>query len=327
MQTIVTEGAHMGPATGEAPTAAMRPIDSANPAALPHGLTLLGVASTEPAWTSLTLQLDARGCRDSTFRWAGSIVEALSILREDAFDCVIVSDRRAGMRLGEQPASQIDPIEFVRAMRTSGHDEPVVLLSSEAGDEYLEQAIDLACTPVHLERGWESRALLPLIEQEIRRSRLKRDNLRLEIADQKRLVRERDETEHLLDRQRLILNELRELVDEAEVADEPSPATDDSMAVVESESVERFYDELLRTYVMMGSGRLEAEIEQLTQLLATAGVSLRRALDMHLTQVEKLVRGLGSRSSRHVMSRADILALELMIQLGECYRQKASDTQ
>lgn len=314
----------MGPATGEVPTAAVRPIDSANTAALPHGLTLLGVASTEPAWTSLTLQLDARGCRDSTFRWAGSIVEALSILREEAFDCVIVSDRRSGMRLGEQPASPIDPIEFVRAMRTSGHDEPVVLLSSEAGDEYLEQAIELACTPVHLERGWESRALLPVIEQEIRRSHLKRDNQRLEIADQKRLVRERDETEHLLDRQRLILNELRELVDEADVADAPTPAQSDSMEVVETESVERFYDELLRTYVMMGSGRLESEIEQLTQLLATAGVSLRRALDMHLTQVEKLVRGLGSRSSRHVISRADILALELMIQLGECYRQQAS---
>jgi hypothetical protein len=31
---------------------------------------------------------------------------------------------------------------------------------------------------------------------------------------------------------------------------------------------------------------------------------------------------LGNRSTRHIMARADLLALELMIHLGECYRRR-----
>ncbi len=81
-----------------------------------------------------------------------------------------------------------------------------------------------------------------------------------------------------------------------------------------------YYQELLRTYVIMGSGGLGAEIAKLAELLAVAGLSPRQALELHLERVEELVRGLGSRSTRHVMARADLLALELMIHLGECYQ-------
>ena len=38
--------------------------------------------------------------------------------------------------------------------------------------------------------------------------------------------------------------------------------------------------------------------------------------------VEELVHGLGARSSRHVMSRADLLGLEVMVHLAEGYRQR-----
>lgn len=312
----------MRPETDEADFATSCPVEDADRAGLPHGLALLAVAPLEPSWTSLALQLDGHGCGESTFRWAASSVEALATLRDETFDCIVVADNSAASPLSQASGKRIDAFEFVRALRTSGHDEPVIVLTQTNDDERWMQAIELECTPAVLERGWESRALLPLIQREIQRSNLKRDNHRLAVADQKRLLRERDETEHLLDRQREILHELRELVAEADVVvDYDDYEPENSSDVAASEHVCRFYDDLLRTYVMMGSGRLGAEIEQLTHLLATAGVSLRRALDMHLTQVEKLVRGLGSRSSRHVMSRADILALELMIQLGECYRR------
>jgi hypothetical protein len=74
----------------------------------------------------------------------------------------------------------------------------------------------------------------------------------------------------------------------------------------------------------MGSGGLVDEIRKLAQLLVLAGLSPGAALHVHLERVEELIRGLGSRSSRHVMSRADLLAMELMIELGECYRQKST---
>ena len=83
-----------------------------------------------------------------------------------------------------------------------------------------------------------------------------------------------------------------------------------------------YYQELLRTYVIMGSGNLVAEIVKLADLLSLAGLAPREVLELHLARVERLVRGLGNRSTRHVMARADLLALELMIHLGECYQRQ-----
>jgi hypothetical protein len=41
-----------------------------------------------------------------------------------------------------------------------------------------------------------------------------------------------------------------------------------------------------------------------------------------LTVVEELIQGLGSRSARHVMTRADLLILEVTINLAEGYRKR-----
>ena len=147
---------------------------------------------------------------------------------------------------------------------------------------------------------------------------------RLTAADRRRLVRERDEAEYLLNQQRQILTALRSLA-------EPHGGESDQQSRISSgPALERaplppefdeYYQELLRTYVIMGSGNLTAEIGKLAELLSQAGLTPREVLDLHLVRVERLVRGLGNRSTRHVMARADLLALELMIHLGECYQQ------
>jgi hypothetical protein len=72
----------------------------------------------------------------------------------------------------------------------------------------------------------------------------------------------------------------------------------------------------------MGSGSMAAEISKLAELLAQVAVPPARALELHLQCVETLVRGMGNRSTRHVMARADLLALELMIHLAECYQRR-----
>jgi len=38
-----------------------------------------------------------------------------------------------------------------------------------------------------------------------------------------------------------------------------------------------------------------------------------------------LIHGLGARSTRHVMTRADLLALEILVYLAEAYRQRYED--
>ena len=97
--------------------------------------------------------------------------------------------------------------------------------------------------------------------------------------------------------------------------------TESALPIVVPPEIKSYYRELLRTYVIMGSGGLGSEIGQLAQILGEASLSPRDTLQLHLEQVENLVRGLGNRSTRHVMARADLLALELVIHLGEFYQQ------
>jgi hypothetical protein len=287
-----------------------------------HSLSLLCAAAREPAWTNLTLQLDAHGCQESRFRWVSSVVELLAALRDETYDCLLIAD-----------ADTFDAFDALRAVRTGGYGDPAVLLTARMTDERWLAALQLQCSVLSSPRGWESRALVPMLRSELQRSELQRDNYRLSLAQHRRLLRERDETEHLLDQQRQILLELHGLVEFGPRSQAPAWERDPdagsvrvaptaSPEVLGRDEVLHFYDELLRTYVMMGSGRLSSEITRLAELLAAARVSPRDALGMHLQRVEKLVRGLGSRSSRHVLSRADLLALELTIQLGECYRQR-----
>lgn len=88
------------------------------------------------------------------------------------------------------------------------------------------------------------------------------------------------------------------------------------------EQLLRHYRELLRTYVIMGSGNLAEELQSLAELLVGAGLSARQTMQLHLRCLEELVHGLGSRSTRHVMTRGDLLILEVMVHLAEGYRQR-----
>jgi len=320
-------------ATSAAEISADAPLEAPSPLerGLPHSLALLCLAGREPSWTNLTLQLDGRGCRETRFRWVSTVKEMLAALREESYDCLIIADGDLGRDEPPDEHPPIDGFDALHAVRAGGYADPAILLTTEMSDERWMAALRLHSTVLTTSQGWESRALVPFIGNELQRSELKRANYRLSLAQQRRLTRERDETEYLLDQQRQILEELHGLVNfreqEAAVAakdddrdDETSPS-DSAPDVLASEEVCRFYDELLRTYVMMGSGRLGLEITRLANLLAAASAAPRDVLAMHLTRVENMVRGLGSRSSRHVLSRADLLALELVIQLGECYRR------
>jgi hypothetical protein len=72
----------------------------------------------------------------------------------------------------------------------------------------------------------------------------------------------------------------------------------------------------------MGTGSLSDEMQRLANLLVSAGASARQAMQLHLQVLEEMVEGLGSRSARHVMNRADLLVLDIMIHLIEGYRHR-----
>ena len=290
---------------------------------LPHRFRLLWVGAQEPSWVGLALKLDAEGCLEPQFRWASNSSEALSALRDENFDCVLVSDAPVQ---GANPR-RIEPIALLRAVRGSGYDGPALHITADVDDERRQWLCDLECDVLVTPNLYDSPALLPVIRRAIRTVELTRENHRLSIVNHRRIVRERDEAEHLLLQQRLIIAKLEQPVP-LPTTDAERPRTDSGLddrhttgasllPVDLPQETKEFYHELLRAYVIMGSGNLGTEIARLAELMVLAGISLRDALGFHLERVESVVRGLGNRSARHVMARADLLALELLIHIGD----------
>ncbi len=66
------------------------------------------------------------------------------------------------------------------------------------------------------------------------------------------------------------------------------------------------YREMLRAYVVMGAGNLADEMNTLANLLAEAGISARRTMQLHVQVLEELIGTLGNRSAqaRHQSRRS-----------------------
>lgn len=290
---------------------------------MPTRLRLLCVGNVEPSWVSLTLQLDALGCVEPNFKWVSTANEALALLRDESFDCLLV---RIGA--GRPVPSGDDPLLLPRAIRAGGCIDPVVVVTVAADDETWNEALRLNVDILVSAKGWESSALVQSIQRAVERVRMLHEIDRLASADRRRLVRERDEADYLLTQQRRILSALEQFAGPENDGSTRNPTAHDEGPVRSTDHVrlptefDDYYQELLRTYVIMGSGNLSVEIDKLAGLLAQAGLAPREVLDLHLERVERLVRGLGNRSTRHVMARADLLALELLVHLGECYRRR-----
>jgi DNA-binding response OmpR family regulator len=245
-------------------------------------------------------------------------------LRDDIFDAVFISH--------EPP--ELDALEFVQGLRGGGGDEPVVLLGAADDQELAALAFEAGADAYLCVTTTTVRTLLWSAARAIERHQLLHENRRLLQAERQRLNFEHQEADRLLAQQRTLIGQLESLADETSTAASPrdaAPSPDEranpaqcpsNQAVELPEQLVAHYAELLRAYVIMGSGNLSAEMSRLADLLASGGLSPHETMTMHLDVLEQLVRGLGSRSARHVMSRADLLVLEVMMHLAEHYRQR-----
>jgi hypothetical protein len=282
---------------------------------------LLCVCEREPSWVLLTVGLNSVGLAPPRLVWVSSPRTALSRLREEQFDCLVV-DVPASLA---SPADDNGPFGLIRAARTGGCTEPVVIVGRLLTDAEWNEACACDCDVFVSPRGWESSALGGVVKRSLLRGVLSRENRSLTAANHRRLLRERDESEQLLAHQRQLIAELEALPHplrqapgrgaerwRANSSDEQEPAvTREGLA----ESFAPHYASLLRSYVLMGSGSLAGEIAEMADRLLTARLPPHEALQLHLGCVESLVKGLGNRSARHVMARADLLAVEMMTHL------------
>lgn len=242
-----------------------------------------------------------------------------SLLREEVFDAIIVT---------HQPGV-LDALSFVEGLRTGGHDEPIVVLGSQAPQEFEALAYEVGADAYCCISQTTTRSLLWEFARAIRRYELVRENSRLIEAERQRLASEHAEAERLLGEQRTLLEELEAI--EAGKTTESDFAQGSSITAELTQSKPRpcqalptalvnHYRDLLQTYVVMGSGNLNDEMSKLAEVLIKAGISAHQALHLHVEVLEGMILGLGRRSARHVMNRADLLVLEVMIHLADGYR-------
>lgn len=259
-------------------------------------------------WLADALAAD-KGCEIELDEVQGSAA-GLAQLGERAYDAVLVA---------HEPGA-LDALDLVEGYRTGGSVEAILVLGEQSEQEmaalcYEVGADGYLCVPTAT-----TRTLLWMLARAVRFRRLLQENQRLSRLETERLQREHDEADQLLRQQRAILCNLEELRRPSAAARAKDPAVVAPFSL--PEELVSHYRDLLRAYVIMGSGTLTDELNQLAALLADAGLSAGQAMYLHLRAVDDLIRGLGTRSTRHVMTRADLLVLELVVHLAEEYRRR-----
>ena len=237
----------------------------------------------------------------------------LARLRDESFDAILVS---------HQPG-ELDALDLTEGYRTGGADEPIIVLGIQSEQEMAALCFEAGADGYVCAHTTTTRNLIWVAARAIQRHQLLRENRRLALAEQARLQREHDEADRLLSHQRTLLGDLESLRGNNEATASDGMLDDRSSAPSDlPDELITHYRELLRTYVIMGSGNLSSELKCLADLLITAGLTAQQTMQTHLHVLEELVRGLGARSTRHVMTRADLLVLEVMIHLAEGYRHR-----
>jgi DNA-binding NarL/FixJ family response regulator len=274
---------------------------------LPTVARIRALAVTSQSWLADVLHKHSAGeiGVTETLSWG----ECFELLRDTHFDVLVLV----------QPTANVS--ELFEALHGGGHELPVVILGAEAsGDAEVAAHAAGAAAYCALPTA-TAQSLAHVLERTVQHAQLAREHRQLTFAEQLRTEHEHAEAERLLAEQRSLVHELESLADlEVGIGNDshagPSTSTGDELPA----HISAHYAELLQAYVVMGSGSMVNDVQRLAEKLAAVGCSAHQAMQLHLAALEELVRSLGSRSARHVLNRADLLVLEVMVWLAECYR-------
>ena len=137
-------------------------IDLGRNSRLPPLLRLLCIGTEEPSWINLTLKLDAEGCSEPQYRWVPSSHGAMSFLRDESFDCVLVGVDQTTNKIGND-----DPLELLCSLRAGGCDDPVILITSSVNDEWWNECHRFDSELLVTDKLWESSAIVSMLKQAI----------------------------------------------------------------------------------------------------------------------------------------------------------------
>ncbi len=288
---------------------------------LPPRMRVLYITTPRRTGSWLAEAFTSDSACEVTLEEAQGAAAGLARLRERVFDAVLVSH--------EPP--ELDALDLLDGLRAGGAEEPLIVLGQPSEQELAALCYEVGADAYICVNTATTRTLLWIVARATERHNLIRENRRLAEAERHRHQQEHREAQRLLSEQRGLIRDL-EVPRGQESADEESEAAGGAMAAISrraagpaepptlDDAVKTHYRELLRAHVIMGSGNLASEMASLAQLLADRGVTAPQTLQLHVQVLEELVQGLGNRSARHVMTRADLLVLEILVHLAERYR-------
>lgn len=284
---------------------------------LPPQMRVLFVTGPHRTGGWLAEALASDSASDVQLVEAVGIAQGIVHLREELFDAVLVSHEVGGL----------DALEVLDAIRAgSSEDQPIVVLGEPSEQELAALCYEAGGDAYLCVHTTTTRALIWVVARAVERHTLISENRRLQQTQRHRLRLEHDEAHRLLEQQRAMIADLSEIrCDELNLTLSADACSTGPVRGLPQDLPPRLlnhYRELLRAYVIMGAGNLSSEMEQLAEMLAFAALTPRQAMRLHLHVLEEMISGLGSRSARHVMSRADMLVLEVMINLAEQYRSR-----
>jgi DNA-binding response OmpR family regulator len=256
-------------------------------------------------WLSQALS-DDRACEVQLIN-ATTHAAGLSLLRNESFNLILV----------QHNASSLEAPEFVSACRGGGHEEPLLVLGEATASDLQALCCEAGADDYLCLDNCTTRGLLWSMSRAIQRFELQRENQRLQQNEAQRNQSEQIEGSRLLSEQRAMVDAFESGTNSNAKSTRPSRA---KKQLTLPEDLIQHYRELLRAHIIMGTGTLNREMQDLAAQLISLGASATQTMQMHLQVVETLVQGLGKRSARHILLRADLLVMELLIHLATGYR-------
>lgn len=233
--------------------------------------------------------------------WVETPKDALETLGEMRVDAVVIGE------LGDcwiRSAAMLR--EFVSAYQMLDSSTVLVALLPVPDDQLQAELHAYHCAVCVSPRMWDSPILPQMLVQALADQQCRLELQRLSTVHQKRLQRDQSDVAALLRLQQELIESLQE---------SPSPG---------SSRWEERYDGLLRCAILSGPQRYASEIAALVSELASQGFSPRDVLAWHVHRLQALASDSWGRASQHLLARANLLALEVLAQLGEQYRQLRS---
>ena len=283
-------------------TASQSSPSSLPPDFLPARMSVLFITGPHRTGQWLAEALAADSASEVELVESVGLTAGVKRLRDEVFDAVLIS---------HEPGD-LDALEFLEVVRTGSHeDQPVIVLGAQSEAEMTALSFEVGADAYVCANTTTTRTLIWHLARAVQRCALAEENRRLQHAQSHQLQLEREEARRLLQQQQQLVDRQGQSVEEV-TRRMPSRLID-------------HYRDLMRAYIIMGSGNLHMEMAELAGVLATARLTAHEAMAIHLRALGEVIGGLGNRSARHVMNRADLMGLEITINLAHQYRQKLAE--